>query len=470
MVNDDRAGAKAGLQAEALGLLGSLSGDAIVTIDADRRVTSWNAGAQAMLGWTPEEAVGRSATFFRSLPEQAAATTLAEECEAAARLGRVEHREWHVHRDGSLVWGEGHFGVAGLGLPGFVLMMRDATARRAELETLQESNEHFRTLVEGIPQLVWRSCDRGRWTWASPQWLAYTGQTQQETHGLGWLEVVHPADRPATMQAWEEARIHGAVVAEFRLRRASDGAWRWHQTRSMPLRDVPEPACPEGRILEWLGTTTDIENLMALQGRQSVLVAELQHRTRNLLAVVSAIARRNFGRSDSSTDFQLRLATLGRVQGFLSRAEDWSLDLEELVHAELRAAGNGQSSKARVEGPAIALPGDEAQPVALALHELATNAAKYGALAQPAATLSVTWQLEDAGAGASRDLVLVWRERGVSMQTDAPRRRGCGTELIERALPYQLKAKTELVFEADGVRCTLRLPLGRKAATLVQPG
>ena len=445
-----------GLQAEALGLLGGLTRDAIIIMGANGCVTAWNAGAEAMLGWTASEAMGRDGAFFHT-PKDDGAFKLA--CEAAVRAGQAEHKRWHRHQDGSLVWGEGCFGPAGAGVPGFVLVMRNETTRQAELKTLQEGLEYFRTLVEGIPQLVWRSGDEGHWTWASPQWLAYTGQTQEEARGLGWMDAVHPADRDSTTLGWEQARAHGEVVVEFRLRRASDNEWRWHQTRSMPVRGAPEPGWPDGRILEWLGTTTDIENLKALQGRQSVLVAELQHRTRNLLAVVSAIARRSFGRTEGSTDFQLRLATLGRVQGFLSRVENWSLDLEELVRAELLAAGNGDSHKARLEGPKVGLPGDKAQPVALALHELATNAAKYGALAQPAAVLSVTWRLE-GGTGEGRQLVLDWRESGVAMRPAPLRRRGYGTELIERALPYQLKATTELVFGSDGVRCLLIMPLG----------
>ncbi len=228
------------------------------------------------------------------------------------------------------------------------------------------------------------------------------------------------------MQAWEEARAHGEVIAEFRLRGAADGAWRWHQTRSMPVRDAPNIGSPDGRILEWLGTTTDIDDFKQLQARQTLLVAELQHRTRNLLAVVSAMARRNFGRMEGSAEFQLRLAALGRVQGFLSRANNWSLDLEELVCVELRAAGNGQSTKARIEGPRIELPGEKAQLVALALHELATNAAKYGALAQFEAGLIVTWRLK-AAAVTSVNLCLIgaraelqWERISVSAGAMAP--------------------------------------------------
>ncbi len=319
--------------------------------------------------------------------------------------------------------------------------------------------EHFRAVAQGIPQLVWRSCNEGRWIWASPQWQAFTGQDEAASLGQGWLEAVHPDDRAATLLAWEGARAHGALAVEFRLLRAADRSWRWHQTRSLPLRGAPEPGWPEGRILSWLGTCTDIEELRQLQERQAVLVAETQHRTRNLLAVVAAIARRTFGQSEAAAEFQQRLATLGRVQGFLSLNEGGSLDLAELVHAELEVAGQADPQRIRVAGPAVELPAGKAQPVALAVHELATNAMKYGALLQPGARLAVIWRLE-GGSGPERLLVLDWRESGVAMPSGGGGHRGYGSELIERALPYQLKATTRLVFGPDGVHCTLELPLG----------
>ncbi len=165
--------------------LGTLSSDAIVTTGADGRVTGWNTGAQVMLGWTRDEALGRHGAFFRTTQDQAA-DAFGQSCETVARQGRAEYRHWHVHRDGSLVWGEGSLGPAGPGLSGFMLVMRGENGPQAEIRVLQKTVEDFRTLIEGIPQLVWRSCDKGQWTWASPQWLAYTGQTQEETHGLGW--------------------------------------------------------------------------------------------------------------------------------------------------------------------------------------------------------------------------------------------------------------------------------------------
>ena len=118
----------------------------------------------------------------------------------------------------------------------------------------------FRTLAEAIPQLVWLSCNEGLWTWASPQWLDYTGQRQEESHGRGWMDAIHPDDLGKAREAWHEARAHGLLDAEYRLRRVGDGAWRLHHTRSYPIRGRATADQPEGAIVEWVGTCTDVED------------------------------------------------------------------------------------------------------------------------------------------------------------------------------------------------------------------
>ncbi|WP_338662163.1 PAS domain-containing protein [Pararoseomonas sp. SCSIO 73927] len=114
----------------------------------------------------------------------------------------------------------------------------------------------FRTLAEAIPQLVWLSCSRGLWTWASPQWLDFTGQHQAQSHGHGWLSAVHPEDRGVAMRAWEEAQEHGLLDVVLRIRRAGDGAWCRYQVCSYPVRGAPGPGGREGPIHEWVGIST----------------------------------------------------------------------------------------------------------------------------------------------------------------------------------------------------------------------
>ena len=329
----------------------------------------------------------------------------------------------------------------------------DVTARRRAEDGLRESEGRLRALIEGVPQLVWRAVDGGLWTWASPQWTAFTGQAEPDSHGRGWAECLHPDDRANAIAAWRGAERAGALEVDYRIRHAGQDRYRWFQTRATPVRDEA------GRIVEWLGTSTDVDDLRGLQDRQAIMVAELQHRTRNLLAVARNVARRSIEPSLGRDEYDARLAALSRVQSFLSRSTAYSVSLAEIVQAELQAAGDGVSDRVEVDGAAVALPGESVQAVALAIHELATNAVKYGAIAHPTGRLSVNWRVEPGGAeGDGRRLVIDWRESGVAMPNGLPVRRGYGSELITRALPYQLRAETVLEFTPDGVRCRVVLP------------
>ena len=143
-------------------------------------------------------------------------------------------------------------------------------------QQVASTERQLRVFIEGVPQLLWRSCEMGNWTWASPQWLAFTGQSQEQSHVRGWLDAVHPDDRDTALAAWKAAIPLGSLDVEFRVRRASDGAYLWHRTRSTPAYDG------SGRIVEWLGSTTDVQDLKALQEHQQVLLRDLERRAREL--------------------------------------------------------------------------------------------------------------------------------------------------------------------------------------------
>ncbi|MGI4792988.1 MAG: sensor domain-containing protein [Janthinobacterium lividum] len=183
-----------------------------------------------------------------------------------------------------------------------------------------EHTEHqLRTLVEGVPHLIWRSCNLGLWTWASPQWLAYTGQSQEDTHGHGWLGAVHPHDHERTLAAWEAALPHGELEVEFRLHRASDSAWVWHRTASLPLRDE------SGRIIEWIGSTTNIQDYKDLQARQETLLATVERHACNLEEEIAqrrqVEARLAYAAShDLLTDLHNRAWFMERLQQVLAGA------------------------------------------------------------------------------------------------------------------------------------------------------
>lgn len=312
------------------------------------------------------------------------------------------------------------------------------------------------TLIEGMPQMIWRAVGQGAWTWSSPQWQGYTGQSEGQSAGAGWLDVVHPDDRDSGRTAWAEAEQQGEFHADLRIRNTM-GAYRWFQTRALPIRS------DEGAIIEWIGTSTDVDDLRRLQAEQKVLVAELQHRTRNLIAVVHSIAEQTIQRSTSLDDFQDRfddrLSALSRVQGLLSHAEHDPITIGRLVELELIAlAGPRGRERVTLTGDDIAIQNTAAQILALAIHELSTNALKYGALSSPEGHLSVSWfEYEDA---RGRWLCVKWLETGLALsQQGTPERVGYGRVLIEQALPQQLGAATVLSINRDQVSCVIDLPL-----------
>ncbi|WP_181120940.1 CheR family methyltransferase [Xanthomonas arboricola] len=342
---------------------------------------------------------------------------------------------------------------------GAVLTFMDVTPLTRAERALRSSEQRLRTLMEGIPQLVWRSLDGGRWTWSSPQWSSYTGQRDGESLELGWLQVVHPDERELTLNAWHDSARTGGLDVEHRLFNAAEDGYRWFHTRSAPVLDE------RGQVLEWLGTSTESDNLRRLQDEQRVLVSELQHRTRNLITVVQSVAKQTVQTSHSMPEFagrfDDRLSALSRVQGLLSQSDNVPTTIGALLRMELDALGaEPDQQRIVVEGPDVALRKSTVQTLALALHELATNALKYGALAVETGTLSVRWDVVSTNDASAR-LVLSWIEEGASQQRrdDRDQAGGFGRRLIEKALPYSHGAQTRYELSDTRLECEIQLPL-----------
>lgn len=207
--------------------------------------------------------------------------------------------------------------------------------------------------------------------------------------------------------------------------------------------------------------TAEMVELQRLQTQQHVLVAELHHRTRNLLAVIRAIASQSFDGelSEASLEaFLERLSALGRAQSLIGRSEYERVSLSDIVWAELEAYAPRARRRLEVHGPMVRLTNNQVQTVALALHELVTNAVKYGALQVPGGRLSITWETW-LGANGQQRLALLWKESGVALPPSGEIPRGQGRELIENSLRFSLRAETQLVFSGDGVWCRIELPL-----------
>lgn len=373
---------------------------------------------------------------------------------------------------------------------GFSVFYADITEPRRAAEQLRDREERLRSFGEASSDVLWiRNAD----TLA----LEYLSPASERVHGVprnwaargegleSWLELVVPQDRAAARQAIERVRQGEHLTHDLRIRRPLDGRIRLLRNTDFPIRD------PMGRVTRIGGVCHDGTEEQETAERLEVLVAELQHRTRNLLGVVRSVADRTLAGSASldefSDRFRDRLGALARANRLLSRlSEGDRITFDELLRVELAAHGVSNGSdyggRLRLNGPeGIRLRSSMVQPLALGLHELATNALKYGALSLPEGRLSVEWRLDghapeecgagcsEAGnsaenAGAERRLRVEWRESGVTVarpdQKTGPRPpSGSGRELIERALPYQLKAETSYELTPNGVHCTITLPI-----------
>lgn len=432
---------------------------AIFTTDPRGLVTAWYASAAAIFGYSADEILGRDSQILFTPDDQEAGEPGADLVRAGEE-GRALNVRWHLRADGSRVFIEGMVAPlrgAGGELRGFLKIGQDVTERERGQAELRESRRRLSTLMEGIPQLVWRGKDDGEWTWASPQWVDFTGLSVEASRGRGWLEAVHPADRGAAIAAWSVARDQLGFRADYRIREAATGRYRWFKTRATPSMEE------DGTTLEWLGTSTDVDDLRRLREHERLLLAELQHRVRNTLSVIRSIARRTAETSESVEDYAMhldgRIDAFARVQTAVTRDPSIGVSLLNLVAEELVAATAREGENVTIAGPGVRLPAKEAETFGLAVHELTTNAIKFGALSQPQGHIDIRWEVSDLEEADACVLRFIWKESGVDLDPDSPRRRGFGTELLERTLSYQLRARAEQVFEPDGVRCTIIMPL-----------
>jgi len=197
------------------------------------------------------------------------------------------------------------------------------------------------------------------------------------------------------------------------------------------------------------------------------LVGELQHRVRNTLAVVRSLVARSAETSNTVADFAAhldgRIAAVARVQSVLVRNPRAGVDLEGLVRDELLAQ-SADEARLQVGGPEIILPSKAAEVLTLAIHELATNAMKFGALSQASGNLQVTWRLEGVETPPQK-LEITWVETGVRIAGEAPRREGFGTNLLKSRLPYELGGAAEIEFRPGGLVCQIALPFAPAGET-----
>ncbi len=266
-----------------------------------------------------------------------------------------------------------------------------------------------------------------------------------------WAPYVHPDDRVHWQrQVMESARTMQRYRFDARVV-GEGGAIRWVRSIGHPRRQA------DGSII-WDGVILDVTDTKKAEQRQELLLQELSHRVKNTLAVVSSIARRTMAQTRSvetfSQAFDGRLQALGRAHTLLTRSRWEGSDLREVVEAAIGPFRRGQGSTFTVEGPATEVEPRIAITLSLVLHELATNATKYGALSVAAGRIAIRWEIDDSG-----HLEIVWQESdGPAVQP--PERTGFGSTLITRSVTHELGGTATLDYRTEGVVCRIRVTLG----------
>jgi PAS domain S-box-containing protein len=321
-----------------------------------------------------------------------------------------------------------------------------AVARAQAEQSLRDSEDHYRHTVELNPLITWTALPDGRVHRIANRWRDWTG-----TDGLagGWREAMHPDDVEATLAQWARSLETGEPYdVEHRIRHLDQG-YRWARTRAFPRRDA------DGNILLWYATTEDIHEAKTAEERQRLLINELNHRVKNTLATVQAIAfqtlRGDIGLAEGRARFEGRLMALSRAHNLLTEQNWGGAALERVVRDATEPLG-GEQGRFDLDGAPLWLTPRASLALALALHELATNAAKYGALSADEGRVSIAWRTE------GDRLLIDWKEMGGPPVT-RPVRRGFGSRLIEQGLGPDLGGTAELAFEPDGLRCTIAASL-----------
>ena len=347
---------------------------------------------------------------------------------------------------------------------GYVGSVLDITERKQIEDRLSASVAEFRTVTNVTPALVWVCSGTGRSIFLNQRWHEFTGQTVEEAEGQGWAQAMHPEDAERILPYWQHCRETGETYeGEVRYRRR-DGEYRWHAFRALPHADQ------NGVIEKWFGVSVDIHERKEWDDHRELLINELNHRVKNTLTIVQAMAAQSL-RHVSDEDrpkaqaFEDRLFALARAHDVLTR-ENWEgAELREIIDEVVEPYLRQKTKHFEIEGPRLRLIPRTALAIAMAVHELATNAAKYGALSVPSGCVVITWAITP---GDVPRLVLRWQERGGPPVT-VPTRRGFGTRLIERSLAQDIGGEVRLTYAPAGAVCVMDIPLSEAGGTAEHP-
>ena len=429
--------------------------DAIIVIDEAGQVQSINAAGEQIFGYMAEEVIGKNVAMLMPEPNRPAHDNYLQ---AYRRTGNTKiigiGREVEGRRkDGSMFAADlavAEWRVADKRY--FTGTIRDITERKKAEGRIRESEERLRLFIQNAPASIAQFDRRMRYVAVSRRWLEDYGRTD------GVIGRSHYEVFPEIPETWKE--VHRRSLAGETMRsegdrfERADGRVQWVKWETLPWRDVT------GEIGGILVATEDITERKRNEEQIGLLMREVNHRAKNMLAVVMAVARQTLASTPQEfiSRFAERIKALSASQDLLVKNEWRGVPIEELVRSQLAHFSDLIGTRIELHGPSLFISASAAQTIGMALHELGTNAGKYGALSNGDGQLQIEWNRECAE-GGEETFVMGWREHG-GPAVAAPAERGFGSTVISSVAMESLNGEVDLDFAPAGLSWRLECPLG----------
>lgn len=331
----------------------------------------------------------------------------------------------------------------------------DVTEQVETSAALAESEKRFRTYAETLPHVIFEWDREGRSTYANRRWQAFTGLEEDDPRLNDWQSFIHPEDRPLVLADWAHAIASRSQIAFEARHRHASGHYRWLRAVALPIHGAKDV------FTGWIGTFTDIHEEKLGEVERDLVSKELDHRIKNFFALtkglVSLTAREGGDDGTFAERLHGRLTALHHSHDMIRQTGGVSAAEGSTLHALIRHlltpyALDGSAGHIVVDGDDVNLTSHEATSFALVFHELATNAAKYGALS------SCDGQLRISSSHVDGTLTLLWTEKGAGAVGERSLGGGFGSRLINMIIERQMNGRFERTEGADGVVIRIEIP------------